>query len=138
MSMIVNHISGYLYNEIFSKSNEEKCTVFQSMAWSFIVHKNPIENCSAALQAFSFRSLSLSLCILYFLFHKGKDTSAIPQPSVQHLVYVFPIFFRFHKCFNNFHLRKNMLINKFFSLKHVVLYSFTSMIGSCRFLFEVK
>ena len=50
--------------------------------------------------------LSLSLCILYFLFHKSKDTSAIPQPSIQHLVYVFPIFFRFHECFDNFHLSK--------------------------------
>ena len=38
---------------------------------------------------------SLSLCILYFLFHKSKDTSAIPQPNVQHLVYVFLIFFAF-------------------------------------------
>ena len=46
----------------------------------------------------------LSLCILYFLFDKGKVASAIPQPSVQHLVYVFPIFFRFRKCFNKFHL----------------------------------
>ena len=55
----------------------------------------------------------LSLCIFYFLFHKGKDTSAIPHPSVQHLVYAFPIFFRFHKWFNNFHLSKNILINKF-------------------------
>ena len=57
--MIENRISGYLYNERFSKSNEEKCTAFQSMAWSFIVHKNTIKNCSTALQAFSFRSLSL-------------------------------------------------------------------------------
>ena len=56
----------------------------------------------------------LSLCILYFLFHKSKDTSAIPQPSVQDLVYVFPIYFRFHNCFNNFQLSKNILINKFF------------------------
>ena len=81
----------------------------------------------------------LSLCILYFLFHKGKDTSAILQPSVQHLVHVFPICFRFHKCFNNFHSSKNILINKFFSLKHVFLHSFTSMTHrSCRFLFEVK
>ena len=38
----------------------------------------------------------LSVCIPYFLFHKGKDISAIPQPSVQYVVYVFPIFFRFH------------------------------------------
>ena len=46
----------------------------------------------------------LSLCMLYFRFHKGKVASAIPQSSVQHLVYVFPIFFRFHKCFNKFQL----------------------------------
>ena len=66
-------------------------------------------------QLLSKRFLSaLPLCILYFLFHKDKDTSAIPQPSVQHLLYVFPIFFRFHKCFNNFHLSKNIFINKFF------------------------
>ena len=83
--MIENRVSGYLYNELFSESNKEKCTVFQSMAWYFIVHKNTIKNCSTALQVFSFPSLSF--CILYFLFHKGKDTSAIPQPSVQHLVY---------------------------------------------------
>ena len=29
--MIENHISGYFYNELFSESNEEKCTAFQSM-----------------------------------------------------------------------------------------------------------
>ena len=110
MSVIENRISGYLYNKVFSESNEEKCTVFQkSMAYSVIVHKNTIKNCSTALQGFSFRSL-----LLYFLFHKGKDTSAIPQSSVQHLVHVFPIFFRFHKCFINFHINKNILINKFF------------------------
>ena len=91
--MIENRISGYLYNELFSESNEESCATFQSMVWSLIVHKNTIKNCSTALQAFSFRPLSL--CILYLLFHKGKDTFGIPQPSVQHLVYVFPIFFRF-------------------------------------------
>ena len=54
-------------------------------------------------------SSGLSLSILYFLFHKGKDTFAISQPSVQHLAYVLLVFFRFHKCFNNFHLRKNTL-----------------------------
>ena len=32
--------------------------------------------------------LDLSLCILYFFFHKGKDTSAVPQTSVQYLVYI--------------------------------------------------
>ena len=108
--MIGNRISGYLYNELFSKSNKEKCTTFQSMAWSLIVHKSSIKNWSTALQAFSFWSLSL---YPLFYFHKGKDTSAIPKPSVPRLVYVFLIFFRFHKCFNNFHLSKNILINKF-------------------------
>ena len=58
VSMIENRISGFFYNEPFGKSNEEKCTVFQNMAWSLIVPKNTINNCSTALQAFSFRSLS--------------------------------------------------------------------------------
>ena len=66
-------------------------------------------------QLLSKRFLSaLPLCILYFLFDKDKDTSAIPQPSVQYLVCASPIFFRFHKCFNNFHLSKNIFVNKFF------------------------
>ena len=86
--MIETRISGYLYNKFFSKSNEEKCAVFQGMAWSLIVHENTIENCSTALQGFSFRSLSLSLCIFYFLFYKGNDTFAISRPSVQRLVFV--------------------------------------------------
>ena len=59
MLVIENQISGYLYNELFRESNEEKCTAFQSVAWSVIVHKNTIKNCSTALQAFFFRSLSL-------------------------------------------------------------------------------
>ena len=58
-------------------------------------------------------SLSVSLYPL-FPFHKGKDTTAIPQPSVHHVVYVFRIFFRFHKCRNNFHSSKNLRTNKFF------------------------
>ena len=57
--MIENQISGYLHNELFSESNEEKGMAFQSMAWSFIVHKNTIKNCSTALKAFSFWYLSL-------------------------------------------------------------------------------
>ena len=48
-----DRISGYLYNEFFSEINEEKCAAFQSMAWSLIVHKNTIKNCTTALQAFS-------------------------------------------------------------------------------------
>ena len=39
--MIENRISGCLL--LFSESNEEKCAAFQSMAWSFIVHKNTIK-----------------------------------------------------------------------------------------------
>ena len=112
VSVIENRISGYLYNQLFSESNEEKRTAFQSMPWSLIIHKNTIKNCSTALQAFFSRSFSF--CTLYFLFHKGKGTSGILQPSVQHFVHVFPIFFRFHKCFNNFHLGKNIFINNFF------------------------
>ena len=46
--MIENRISRYLYNELFSERNEEKCTAFQSLAWSLIVHKNAIKNCSTA------------------------------------------------------------------------------------------
>ena len=38
MSMVENRISGYLDNELFRKSNEEKCRAFQSMAWLLIVH----------------------------------------------------------------------------------------------------
>ena len=59
MSIKENRISGYLYNEPFSESSEEKCTVLQSIAWSLIVHKNTIKTCSTALQAYSFRFLSL-------------------------------------------------------------------------------
>ena len=58
LSMIENRISGYLHNKLFSEINEEKCTISQSMAWSLIVHINTDRNCSTALQAFSFRSIS--------------------------------------------------------------------------------
>ena len=93
VSMIENQISGYLYIELFNENNEEKWTAFQSMFWSLIVHKNTIKNCSTTLQAFSFRSLALS--ILYFLFHKDKGTSGIAQPSVPYLIHVLPHFFSF-------------------------------------------
>ena len=72
--MTENHISGYFYNELFSGSNEEKCTAFQSMAWSLIVHKNTIKKLSKYF-------LPYLSSILYFFFLKGKDTCAIPQPS---------------------------------------------------------
>ena len=79
--MIKNHISGNLYNELFSKSSEEKC-----MASSRIVHKNAIKNCSAVLQQSKHFPPCISLGNLCFPFHKGKDTSAIPQPSAQYLL----------------------------------------------------
>ena len=62
--MIEDQISGHLYNELFSESNKERFTAFQSMAWSLVVDKNTIQNCSTALQAFSFWSLP------FFRFHK--------------------------------------------------------------------
>ena len=64
--MIVDRISGYLYDELFSEINEEKCT-FQSMAWSLIVYKYTIRNCSTALQGFSFQSISLYPSFLFFI-----------------------------------------------------------------------
>ena len=63
--MIENRISGCLYNELFSESNEKNVRIFKEwLGPSLIFYKNPIKNCSTALQAFSFRSLSL-----YPLFH---------------------------------------------------------------------
>ena len=61
--MIENRISGYFYDERFREIIGEKFTAFQSMPWSLIVYKNPIKNCSTALQEFSFRYL-----FLYHLF----------------------------------------------------------------------
>ena len=110
MSVMENHISGNLYHEPLSKSNGEKCTVFQSMALSLIVHKNTIKNCLTVSSTSILLPVSLSLCILYFPFYKDKGT----QPSVHHLVYAFPIFLHFHKCCNNFQLGKSILTNKFF------------------------
>ena len=59
----------------------------------------------------------LSLCILYFLSHKGKDTSVILQWSIHHLVNVFPIFFGVRSCFNNFHWSNILHYATHFSLK---------------------
>ena len=81
MSMVENHISGYLYNELLSEVNEKKYMAFQTMAWSLFI-KNPTKNCSTAPPS------GLSLCIFYFLFYKGKYNSAVPLPRVQHLVYI--------------------------------------------------
>ena len=128
--MIENRISGYLYSERFSKSNEEKSTGFQRMAWSLIVHKNPIKNCTTALQAFFFRSLSL-----YPLFHfssrQGYSCSSSAKLSASCICS--------HKCFNYFQLSKNILINKFFhwNMCFFIFLPFMTQ-GSCRLLFDVK
>ena len=81
--MIENRISGYLHNELFS-----------------IVYKSTIKNRSTALQAFSFRSLSL--CIFYFLFLKAGILLQFLSEAFS-IFYTFsPISVFFHKCFNNF------------------------------------
>ena len=64
--MIEDRISGYLYNELFSESNEEKCTALQSMAWPLIVIEILLK--TAQLLSKHFPS-GLPLCILCFLFH---------------------------------------------------------------------
>ena len=112
--MIKNRISSYLYKELFSESNDKICTTFQSMVGPLLLIKILLKTAQPLSKHFP---SGLSLCILcqrpltiitkrsildvaavldpplfHFLFHKGKDTSAIPQPSAQHLVYVFPIF----------------------------------------------
>ena len=79
VSMIENRVPGYLYNELFIKSNEEKCTALQRIVWSFIVHKNTIK---AAQLLCKYFLPGLSLYTLYFFFHKCKDSSVVPQPSV--------------------------------------------------------
>ena len=93
--MIENRISGYLYNGLFSKSNKEKCTAFQTMAWSLIVDQSTIQNCSTALQAFPFRSLSL-----YALFPLKARILLQFLSQAFNILYVFPIFFRFYKFFH--------------------------------------
>ena len=66
VSIVDNCISGYFCNKRFSKSDEEKCTAFQSMAWALIVHKNTIKNCSTCSLPYSFRSLSLFVSFISF------------------------------------------------------------------------
>ena len=116
--MIGNRISAYLYNELFSESSKEKCTAFQSMAWSLNVDKNTVKNCSIAFQAFSVRSLSL-----YPLF------SLKARILLQFLSQAFSILYMLSPF--------SFVFISFFSKR--VYYSFTSMAqGGFRFLFEVK
>ena len=110
VSMIENLISGCLYNELFSESKKENVRPFKVWLDTLLFIKMLLKTGQLPSKHFP----SCPFIFLYFLFHKGKDTSAISQQSVQHLVYIFPIFFRFHKCFNNFHLSKSILVNNFF------------------------
>ena len=57
----------------------------------------------------------LSLCILFFSFFiKARILLQFLSQAFSIFRLFSPIFFRFHKCFSNFHLSKNILINKFF------------------------
>ena len=82
--MIENHISDNLYYKLFSESCEEKCTVFQSMARSLIVHKILLKSAQEHFPP------GFLLCILYLLFNKGKDTSAIPSAIPRILLQFLP------------------------------------------------
>ena len=119
VSIIEDRISSYLYNELFCKINDKKWRAFKNMACSLIVYKNTIRNCSTALQAFLFRSISLYPFFSFFI--KARILLQFLSQAFSIFLMFSPIFFRFHKCFNNFHLSKNILINEFFSLRHVFL-----------------
>ena len=83
--MIENHISGYLYTELFSEGNEENVRPFKQWLGPLFFIKILLKTAQLLSQHFP---SDLSLCIFYFLFHKSKDTSTVPQPSVQHLACV--------------------------------------------------
>ena len=82
--MIENNISDNLYNEIFTKSSEEKC-----MAWSLIVHKN-IKNCSTVLQAFYSHPLSLLVSFVLFFMEARIFLQFLSQAFI--ILYMFPSF----------------------------------------------
>ena len=62
------------------------------MVWSLIVHKKVLETPQLLFKHFP---SGLSLCILYFLFHKVKDTSAIPHQAFSILYILYPFSFVF-------------------------------------------
>ena len=99
VSIIESCILHYFYNELFSRSNKNIVRPCKVWLGSVLVIKILLK--TAQLLSRQFLSGSY-LCIIYFLFLKGKDTSAIPQPSVQHLVYIFRILSCLHKCFSHF------------------------------------
>ena len=60
-------------------ANLVKKNVRYFKVWSLIFYKIPLKTTKLFSMHFLF---GLSLSILYFPFQKGKDTSAIPQPSI--------------------------------------------------------
>ena len=104
--MIESRISCYFYNELFSESNKEKCTAFQGKAWSLI----PLLLIKILLKTAQLLSKHFPSGLSLFVFSissKYKYTFAILQPSVQHLVYVFPILPPWHKGVVGFSLMWN-------------------------------
>ena len=85
VSMIENNISDNLYNELFTKSSEEKF-----MAWSLIVHKNTIKNCSTVLQVFSSHPLSLHVSFVLFFMEARIFLQFLSQAFI--ILYMFPSF----------------------------------------------
>ena len=70
-------------------------------------------------QLFSKHFFPLSFFVSFISFIV-KETKLLQRLSIHHLVYVFPIFFRFHKCFNNLHLISLQI--SFFTVTCVSLY----------------
>ena len=90
--MIENHISCNLQNERFSESSKKNVRSFKVWIDPLLFTKILLKTAQLFSKHFP---PGISLCILYFLFHKGRDTSPIRQPSIHHLVYVFPHFLSF-------------------------------------------
>ena len=103
--MIENRVLVYLYNKLFSKSNEEKL-------WSFNCWLGPLLFIKILLK--TAQLLSKHFLSGFFLFVSFISFFIKARILMQFLSPAFSIFFRFHKCFNNFRLSKNILINKFF------------------------
>ena len=85
--MIENRVSGICIMNFLAK-------VMKRNVRSFKVWFGPLLFMKILLKTAQLLSnyFPLSFCILYFLFHKGKDTSAISQPTAQHIVYVSFVF----------------------------------------------
>ena len=88
------HISGYLYNERFSESNEKNVWAFKICVGPLLFIKTPLKTTQLLFKNFPW-VLSLFASLIFF-FIKAR------------------ILLWFLKCFENFYLSKNVLINKLF------------------------